>query len=157
MSNTPVPGFAEKMADFYFAQEGPLGPLVFIGEADAVSAALTYAKKLFQADHPDAEIERLSASQFLNELIKSIRYQETELYMNYLRSMDLLLLEGFEEIRGMERTQMEVYGLFDYLYEHGRRFVIGMSVPPKDIPTLEDRVRTQLEGGLLCRLSDDAE
>ena len=161
MNNAAVSRMAERIADFYFSQDSFFGPLVFYGQKDAVSAALAYAEKKYRDAHPEDCVLRLSAEQFKREFLYFFCFDachdDLRNYMKDLGAHDLLLIDGFDEFGGWVATQEEIYGIMDDLYEHGRRAVIGMSRPPRDIPSLEDRVRTQLEGGLIWSLSDSTD
>src|SRR5213078_4941936 len=90
----------------------------------------------------------MSADSLVTEIITSIRYNKMASFRERYRTVDALLLDDIQFLAGKERTQEEFFHTFNALYETQRQIVFTSDAPPKDIPTLEERLRSRFEWGL---------
>ncbi len=102
------------------------------------------------AAKPGARLRYFTSEQFMNELISAIRFEETPLFRERCRSLDVLLVDDIQFLAGKESTQEEFFHTFNALYDSGRQIVITGDCTPRAIPALEERLRSRFEWGLLA-------
>lgn len=99
---------------------------------------------------PQMRICYYTSEKFMNELINSLRYNRMDEFRNKFRSMDVLLIDDIQFIAGKERTQEEFFHTFNALYESHKQIIVTSDKFPKDIPGLEERLRSRFEWGLIA-------
>lgn len=99
---------------------------------------------------PDAHILYVSSEQFTNGFIEAIQMRRSLEFRNQYRNVDLLLLDDVQFLMGKESTQHEVFHTFNALFDSGKKIVLTSDRQPKDLSTLEDRLRSRFEWGVIA-------
>ena len=130
---------------------GAYNPLFIYGNSGLGKTHLLYAIcNDLKKNHPEMTSLYIKGDDFTNELIESIRKNTTSEFHNKYRKTDILLVDDIQFITGKDSTQEEFFHTFNTLYEAKKQIVLTSDRPPKEIQTLEDRLRTRFEWGLIA-------
>ena len=135
-------------------QPGSYNPLFIYGPSGLGKTHLLMAiSNEVHKQTPEKNIISVSSETFTNELIAAIPRQTLPEFRNKYRKADVLLIDDVQFIAGKESTQEEFFHTFNELYQDGKQIVLTSDRPPKDIKTLEDRLKSRFEWGLLTDIS----
>ena len=128
-------------------------PLFIYGPPGVGKTHLLYAiANNIRKGNPDANIVYIKGDQFTNELVEAIRNGKNIEFRSKYREADLFLIDDIQFIAGKDSTQEEFFHTFNSLYENHKQIVMTSDRKPSDMPTLEDRLRTRFEWGLLASI-----
>ncbi len=121
---------------------GPSG----LGKTHLICAIVNEIKK----KKPDTQVIYITGEDFTNQLVESIAKKDTIRFHNRFRSCDILLIDDIQFIAGRVSTQEEFFHTFNALHQEQKQIILTSDRPPKDIATLEERLRTRFEWGLIA-------
>ena len=128
---------------------GAYNPLFIYGPSGLGKTHLLNAIKIeIQKNHPDFNIVYVDCEKFTNETITAIKTATMEQFRQRYRKADVLLIDDIQFLAGKESTQEEFFHTFNTLYNAGKQIVLVSDRPPKEIKSLEERLRTRFEMGL---------
>lgn len=131
-------------------------PLFIYGGVGLGKTHLMHAigNKIIQ-NNPNTKVLYVTSEQFINELINSIKdvNYKNELFRNKYRNIDVLLIDDIQFIAGKKMGQEEFFHTFNALHQNGKQIIISSDKPPRDIPLLEERLKSRFEWGILADIS----
>jgi chromosomal replication initiator protein len=101
---------------------------------------------------PHTRVAYITSERFMNELINAIRFNKTPTFRDKYRSIDVLLMDDVQFMAGKERTQEEFFHTFNTLHNSQKQIIVTSDCPPREIPTLEERLHSRFEWGLIADL-----
>ena len=125
-------------------------PLLIYGGVGLGKTHLMHAIGNFVLEHTDLRIAYVTSEQFTNEVINGIRYDKMIDVRRRYRNIDMLLVDDIQFIAGKQATQEEFFHTFNSLYEARKQIVVSSDRYPKDMPEMEERLRSRLEWGLVA-------
>ena len=115
---------------------------------------VTAIKHQIMKDTPDKNVIYVTGEAFGNELIKAIDQRDTSVFHDKYRGADVLIVDDIQFFSGKERMQEEFFHTFNKLHSAGKQIVISSDKPPRDLKTLEERIRNRFEWGLIADISE---
>jgi chromosomal replication initiator protein len=103
---------------------------------------------ILAARDPNAKVLYISTEQFVQEFVDALRFRKTAAFAGHYRTADVLIVDDIQFIAGKEKMQEEFFHTFNALHQANKQIIISADKPPKDIPTLEDRLRSRFAGGM---------
>jgi len=100
------------------------------------------------ANNPDAKVLYISTEQFVQEFVDALRFRKTADFAGYYRTADVLIVDDVQFIAGKEKMQEEFFHTFNALHQANKQIIISSDKPPKEIPTLEERLRSRFAWGM---------
>ncbi len=100
------------------------------------------------AKNPNSHVVYVSTEQFVQEFLDAIRYKKNTDFAGYYRGADVLIVDDMQFIAGKEKTQEEFFHTFNALHQANKQIIISSDKPPRDIPTLEDRLKSRFAWGM---------
>ena len=116
-----------------------------LGKTHLLHAAGNYAQVL----QPKLRVKYVSSEEFTNDYINSLRDDRQESFKRRYRNLDILMVDDIQFLEGKESTQEEFFHTFNALHQANKQIILSSDRPPKQLTTLEDRLRTRFEGGLI--------
>ena len=137
------------------AQENaPFNPLYIYSEPGLGKTHLLYAiKNEVMLRHPDANIKYVSAENFINEFVQSLRNNTTDEFKSVYRNLDMLLVDDVQFFSGKKESQNELFHTFEALYNNDKKIIFTSDRPPKEINDIDKRMISRFEMGLLADIS----
>ncbi len=120
-----------------------------VGKTHLLLAVKNHASKKF----PNKKIEYIRGEEFTNNMIKALQDGSIDEFKNRYRNIDIFLMDDIHFIAGKDQTQEEFFNTFNSLYQNNKQIVVTCDRPLKEIKTLEDRIRSRFEGGVMADIT----
>lgn len=117
---------------------------VGIGKTHLIQAA----GNALLANNPGAKVLYISTEQFVQEFVDALRFRKTAEFASFYRSADMLIVDDIQFIAGKDKMEEEFFHTFNALHQGNKQIIISSDKPPKDIPTIQDRLRSRLGWGM---------
>lgn len=147
-SNQFAHAAARAVADSPFRSYNPL--FLYGGVGLGKTHLLNAIGHRLQREHPELQVMYLAAEQFVNDLISSLRFNRMPSFRERYRNIDILLVDDIQFLANKERTQEEFFHTFNTLYTGQKQIILSSDAPPRNIPDLEERLRSRFEWGLIA-------
>ncbi len=126
-------------------------PLFLYGGVGLGKTHLMHAIGQYILQHfPEKKVFYITSENFVNQLVEGIARKNTSVLREKVRSVDVLMIDDIQFIAGKDSTQQEVFHTFNELHGNGKQIILSSDRPPKEIPTLEERLRSRFEMGLIA-------
>jgi len=122
---------------------------VGLGKTHLIQATGNFIKN----QNPDFKVRYVSMERFANELIGAIQNSKAKEFKNEYIQLDMLIIDDVQFLAKKEKTQEEFFHVFESLYQLNKQIIISADRPPKSIPTLENRLKSRFEGGMMADIS----
>jgi chromosomal replication initiator protein len=119
---------------------------VGLGKTHLIQATGNFIKK----QNPDFKVRYVSMERFANELVSAIQNSKAKEFKNEYIQLDMLIIDDVQFLSKKEKTQEEFFHVFEALYQLNKQIIISADRPPKSIPTLENRLKSRFEGGMMA-------
>jgi len=120
---------------------------VGVGKTHLIQAIGNEIKNKYQNK---VKVKYVPSERFINEVVQGIRTKRMEVVKEHYRNIDVLIIDDIQFISGKTSTEIEFFHTFNTLHENNKQIIISSDRPPKFIPTLEDRLRSRFEGGMIA-------
>ncbi len=121
-----------------------------LGKTHLIQAAGNEIKSFYKSK---IKVKYVSSEKFVNDVVWAIRNKKMDDIKNKYRSIDVLIIDDIQFIGGKERSEEEFFHTFNVLYENNKQIIISSDRPPAAIPTLEERLRSRFEGGMIADIT----
>ena len=129
-------------------------PLVIYGNSGVGKTHLLLAVKNHTAKkYPFKKVEYIRGEEFTNNMIKALQDGSIDDFKNRYRNVDIFLMDDIHFIAGKDQTQEEFFNTFNALYQTNKQIIVTCDRPPRDIKTLEERIRSRFEGGVMADIT----
>ncbi len=122
---------------------------VGLGKTHLIQATGNFIKE----QNPDFKVRYVSMERFANELIGAIQNSKAKEFKNEYIQLDMLIIDDVQFLAKKEKTQEEFFHVFESLYQLNKQIIISADRPPKSIPTLENRLKSRFEGGMMADIN----